>query len=352
MTIDSTWRVSVDRLASRSPAALALFRLAAFLGADAIPLAKLIPATHMPTELSGVLADPFRLNKATAALGEYSLAETADGLLSIHRMVQAVTRSELGDDAPRWASLALTTLAEAFPRNVQDPQAWGDCESLLAHALTCAGHAGQLHIGTTVTVQLLDRAARYLLVRGRLDPAAAVLEQALTIAEPLPHDDLAYLSCRNSYGLLLLAQGDFAAARAAQEEVYEARTRILGAEDPETLRAGRDLVEALYRQGRWIEAGQLQDRLVEAFTAILGPDDPETITSLAYQATILRRAGHYAQARAVEEQVVEARTRLLGAEHPDTLTARANLAVTLRALGKLGQARAVQEQVVEAWTGC
>jgi 2'-5' RNA ligase len=350
ITIDSTWRVSVDRLASRSPAAVALFRLAAFLGADAVPLAQLSPTAAMPAELSEIFSDPFLLNEATAALGEYSLAEAADGLLSIHRMVQAVTRSELGGDAPRWASLALTTLADAFPGNVEDPRAWGDCESLLAHVLTCAGHAEQLHIDTAVTVQLLDRAARYLLARGRLGPAAAVLGPALTTAERLHHNDLAYLSYRNSYGLLLLAQGNLSAARAAQEEVYQARTQILGAEDPGTLRAGRDLVEVLYRQGHWVQAAQLQDRLVEAFTAVLGPDNPETITSLAYQATILRSNGHYAQARAIEEQVVEARTRLLGAEHPLTLTAQGNLAATLRALGELGQARTIQEQVVEART--
>ena len=348
MTIGSTWRVSVDRLAHRSPAAVALFRLAAFLGADAIPLARLAPAPLMPAELAEALGRPFQRNKATAALGEYSLAETADGLLSVHRMVQAVTRAELGDDEPRWAGLAIAAIAAAFPGNVTDPETWEACESLLAHALACAGHAGRLQFDSTVTVPLLDRVARYLLARGRLDSAAAAMDEALALAEQLGPEDPAYLSCRNTYGRLQLARGDYPAARAVCEQVYQTRTQILGAKDPETLRAGRDLVEALYRQGDWTQAAELQNRLVEAFTVILGPDDLETITSLAYQATILDSTGHYARALTMEEQVLAARTRVLGHDHPDTVNARANLAGTLRALGQLGQARTIQEQVLDA----
>ncbi len=149
LTIGSTWRVSVDRVAERSPAALALFRLAAFLGADAIPLGRLLPAPEMPAELTEALGSPFQRNKATAALGEYSLAETADGLISIHRMVQAVTRSELGTDEPRWADLALVAIATAFPVNVRNPKAWENCEDLLAHALASTEHAGRLHAGAS-----------------------------------------------------------------------------------------------------------------------------------------------------------------------------------------------------------
>ena len=347
LTIDSTWRVSVDRLAHRSPAALALFRLAAFLGADSIPLARLSATTLMPTELNETLTDPFQLNKATRALGEYSLGETVSGLLSIHRMVQAVTRAELGDDAPHWANLALTTIDAAFPSNVEDPRGWEDHESVLAHALACAGHATRLRVDPKLTVQLLNRVARYLLARGRLDATNAVLGQALGAAERLHHDDPVHLSYRHIHGLLLIARGDLS-AQTVLEEVYRSRTQILGPEDPDTLRAGRDLVEALYDLGHRKQATQLQDQLVEAFTAILGPDDLETITSLAYQATLVRNAGNYAQARAIEEQVLDVRSRALGEDHPDTLTAKSNLASTLYGLGEVSRARTMEEQVLEA----
>ena len=350
MTVATTWRVSVDRLAHRSAAALALFRLCAFLAADAVPLVRLPATAQMPPELAAALDDPIELSKATAALGEFSLAETADGLLSMHRLVQAVTRAELGADASHWASIALAAITAAFPEREQDPKEWPGCEEMLAHALACAGHAVELGTDTIVALGLLNRVARYLLARGRFDPARAVLEQAFAPAGPLGHDDPVYLSCRNTYGQLLFMRGDHSAAQVVQEEVYQARTRVLGPDHADTLRAGRDLVEVLYYQGHRRRAAQLHDRLVEAFTITLGPNDLETITARAYLATLLWDAGQYVRARAIEEEVVEARVRKLGENHPDTLTARVNLAGTLRAQGELAQARAIEEQVVAAET--
>ncbi|MEV0161059.1 FxSxx-COOH system tetratricopeptide repeat protein [Nonomuraea fuscirosea] len=347
-TIASTWRVSFDRLANRSPAAVALFRLAAFLGAEAIPLDRIVPVPGMPAELTQALTDPFRRTQATQALREYSLAKTGDGLMSIHRMVQAVTRTELAADESRWAKLALVTISAAFPSEVRDPASWPTCETLLAHALSSAQHARRLRVDVTGTIDLLDRAARYLLARGRSDRAAAVVEDALTSARQLPTDALEYLRCRNTQGLLLLDQGDHHGARQAQEEVYQTRIRKLGENDVDALRAGRDFVEALYRQGHWAQATQLQNRLVEAFTTVLGADNLETVTASAYQATLLRSAGQYRQARILEERVFEARRRLLGDEHPDTLNAIANLGATLYAQGEYDRARTLAEQVLEA----
>lgn len=153
-------------------------------------------------------------------------------------MVQAVTRSELGADEPRWANLVLAAIAAVFPGDVRDPQTWENCENLLAHVLACTEHAGRLDVDVSATVSLLDRVSRYLLARGRIDSATAVVAQACSLAEQLGREDLIYLSCRSTDGLLQLARGDYQAARAACDEVYQARTRILGATDPETLRDG------------------------------------------------------------------------------------------------------------------
>ena len=122
------------------------------------------------------------------------------------------------------------------------------------------------------------------------DPAGASWTRP-SRRRPLGHDNPVYLSCRNTYGRLLIEWGDYATARAVQEEVYQARTRVLGPEHADTLRAGRDLVQDLYYQGHPRQAAQQHDRLVDAFTATLGPDDLETITARAYLATILRDAG-------------------------------------------------------------
>ncbi|MGW0192322.1 FxSxx-COOH system tetratricopeptide repeat protein [Nonomuraea sp. NPDC003201] len=347
-TIASTWRVSFDRLADQSPAAVALFRLAAFLGAEAIPLDRIVPVSGLPAELTEALANPFLRTRATQALREYSLAKTGDGLMSIHRMVQAVTRSELAAEEPRWAGYALATMSTAFPHEVQDPPSWPTCETMLAHALASAQHTRRLRVDITGTIDLLDRVARYLLARGRSDQATAVVEDALTSARQLPADAPEYLRCRNTQGLILLSQGDHHGALQAQEEVYQVRMRKLGEDHVDTLRAGRDFVEALYIRGQWTQATQLQNQLVEAFTAVLGAEDLETVTASAYQATLLHSAGQYRRTRILEERVLKTRRRFLGDEHPDTLNAIANLATTLHSQGEYNRARTLEEQVLDA----
>lgn len=347
-TVVSTWRVSFARLSKESSTAADLFRLGAFFAAESIPLASLRSAHALSAELMNILTDPFKRRGATRALAEYSLAETADGLLSIHRLVQAVTRAELGEDEPRWAGLAMGVIVASFPENVGNPSSWPACEALLSHAIACAEHGGRLHVDVVTTCTLQNRVARYLLERGRLERAVVILDQTLTRAEQFIREDSVFYDCRNTQGLLLLARGDFKAALAVQEEVYEARGRILGPDDIKTLRAGCDLTEMLFIQGQWTRAQALQDHLVKRFSTVMGTDNLETIKAIAYQATLVRAAGGYCRALELEEQVLDARRRILGDDHPDTLTAKSNLAATLEKQGKLNDAQELEEEVLES----
>jgi tetratricopeptide (TPR) repeat protein len=150
--------------------------------------------------------------------------------------------------------------------------------------------------------------------------------------------------------LLASAQGDYAGARPLQERVLEVRTRVLGAEHPDTLGAMNNLAMTLWGQGDYGGARQLQKRVLEARTRVLGAEHPDTLTAMNNLGETLRVQGDYAGARPLQERVLEARTRVLGAEHPDTLGAMNNLAMTLRGQGDYGGARQLQERVLEART--
>jgi tetratricopeptide (TPR) repeat protein len=346
-TVVSTWRASFTRLAAASSTAADLFRLGAFLAAEAIPLAGLQPVDGMSPELVKVLTDPFRRRGATHALAEYSLAETGDGLVSVHRLVQAVTRAELGEDQPRWAELALRVVAASFPDDVGNPATWQDCEALLGHAITCADHASRLQVDVATACRLRNRVARYLLERGRHDRADVILDQALAAAEQFLPDDPILYDLRNAQGLLRLAQGDYAAALALQEDVYAFRGRVLGPDHLETLRAGGDLARMLFVQGHWSRVRALQDQLVERFSAVAGTEHLETIKAIAYQATLFTSAGEYGRAQELQERVLDARQRMLGDDHPSTVDAIAELSKTFLRKGDLKKARELQSQVVE-----
>lgn len=176
MTVGSTWRVSVDRLAQRSPAAVALFRLAAFLGADEIPLARLTPPPLIPAELAEALGGPFQRNKATAALGEYSLAETADGLLSVHRMVQAVTRN--------------------LARTLQALGQLDQARTMEEQVLEARGRVlGQDH---SATIEAMTSLVQTLQAQGHNKEAGSLLAEALAIS--LRHSGRSTLSPPTSPG--------------------------------------------------------------------------------------------------------------------------------------------------------
>ena len=97
----TTWRLAFERLQQSAPGAVGLLRLLAFCAPEAIPLRLLLQprpglAGRLGGEVAPVLAplleDPLAAGDAIAALRRYSLVTpAADGSVSVHRLVQAVT---------------------------------------------------------------------------------------------------------------------------------------------------------------------------------------------------------------------------------------------------------------------
>ena len=73
---------------------------------------------------------------AVAALRRYSLVTPAgDGLVSVHRLVQAVTLDQMpGDLAGQWRQAAATLIEAAIPADTNPPETWPVCAALLPHA--------------------------------------------------------------------------------------------------------------------------------------------------------------------------------------------------------------------------
>ena len=103
------------------------------------------------------------------------------------------------------------------------------------------------------------------------------------------------------------------------------------------------------------DAGQIKESLalvphlesvLAARTRLLGAEHPDTLATAHNLAGTLHAQGDYAEARARYEAVLAARTRLLGAEHPDTLHAAHNLAGTLEHSGRWQAAARLRMQIV------
>ena len=97
-TVATTWAVAMQRLTQEVPTAAAVLHLCAFLAPDNIPRSLLTehPAA-LPEELDAFPGDLLLLNRAVKALREYALLDANAETLTVHRLVQAVTRDRLNE---------------------------------------------------------------------------------------------------------------------------------------------------------------------------------------------------------------------------------------------------------------
>ena len=100
----ATLGLALSRLAGEAPAAAGLVRLLAFLAPEPVPLALLLAGKQaagllgpeVAAAVGPLLGDPVAAGDAVAALRRYSLVSPAgDGLVLVHRLVQAITRAQL-----------------------------------------------------------------------------------------------------------------------------------------------------------------------------------------------------------------------------------------------------------------
>ena len=141
--VAATLGLALSRLAGEAPAA-GLVRLLAFLAPEPVPLALLLAGDAAADRLSAevaaavgdLLGDEVAAGDAIAALRRYSLVTPAgDGLVLVHRLVQAITRAQLSaEEAHGWEQAAAALVEAAVPANSQLPATWPVCAVLLPHA--------------------------------------------------------------------------------------------------------------------------------------------------------------------------------------------------------------------------
>jgi len=184
-TVATTWSLSIERAREEAPAAYDLLMLCAYLGPDSIPKDLLREGKKsLPRSLSAVLGDTLQMDQAIAALLSHSLIQVEEDSLSVHRLVQAVSRDKAEEDAQKvWAKAALRLVSGAFPDESQDVRTWPQCKRLLPHALAVADHAQRLKVLPKKVGWLLNVVGTYLRGRGDLAEAKAACERALAIGE-------------------------------------------------------------------------------------------------------------------------------------------------------------------------
>jgi Tetratricopeptide repeat len=289
-TVLATWSLAFGRLEQSAPGAAGLLRLLACCAPDAVPLRLLLQprpwvADQLGQDVAPVLGplleDQLAARDAIAALRRYSLVSPpADGVVSVHRLVQAVTLDQMPAGlAAAWRQAAAAVIEAAIPDDPLDPQTWPVFAALLSHA-----------------------------------------QEALT-------PDSAGAGRMASY---VGHSGNYAAALSLCQRGLAARERAFGPDHPGTLDARKEVASWTGEAGDAAAARDQYAALLPVRERVLGPEHPDTLTDRSSLARWTGEAGDAAAARDQFAALLPIRERVQGPDHPATLTTRANLAYWIR----------------------
>ena len=341
----ATLGLALSRLGYEAPAAVGLLRLLTCLAPEPVPLALLLAdkqaaaglAPGVAATVGPLLGDRVAAGDAVAALRRYSLVTPAgDGLVLVHRLVQATTLAQVpGDAAGEWKQAAAALVRAAIPADWRSPAAWPVYALLLPHARAVLDltDGGMWQIS-----QSLGHSGSYVAARDLFQLIAdAHMKDDGSGPE---HPDT--LTARHSLARWTGEAGDVAGARDQFAALLPIRERVLGAEHPDTLIARRSLARWTGEAGDVAGARDQLAALLPIQERVLGAEHPEILATRQNLAFWTGVAGDVAGARDQYAALVPIDDRVLGPEHPATLTARANLTIQT---GKAGDAAGARDQL-------
>ncbi|EMD25194.1 tetratricopeptide repeat protein [Amycolatopsis azurea] len=333
-TMARIWRVTLDRLAD-TPLASQVLRVLAWYAPD-----------HIPTTLLSDLDDELAVIKALGRLAAYAMITRSGEAISVHRLVQAVTRTADPDDPHRTPAgvahardHATRALSRVFrPLDPEAPRDWPGLQTLMPHAQALVSHTDPKDDNGDI-VLVLSRLGEFLGNQGAVTTARGYLDRCLTGCERvLGPEHPGTLTARNNLAGAYESEGNLGQAIRLYEATLADRERVLGPDDAETLVSRSNLAHAYRTAGNLRHAIPLHEATLADRERVLGPDHPDTLTSGNNLAGAYASAGDLGRAIPLYKAILAGRERVLGVDHPGTLTSRNNLAGAYRSAGDPGQA--------------
>ena len=342
-TVATTWSLAFEHVQEAEPTAVGLLQLLANFAPEAIPLSLLLqPRPGLGDELGlgiapvlvPLLEDPLAAKDAIAALRRHSLISApADGAVSVHRLVQAVTIAQMRAElATAWRRAAAVVIEAALPADPRSPDVWHAFALLLPHAQAALADDSN---GMWKVADYLGHSGNYPAAR---DLQQRALQARVQVCGP-EHPDT--LTARGNLAFWAGLAGDAAGARDQFAALLPVDERVLGLEHPDTLTARANLARFTGLAGDAAGARDQYATLLRVLERVSGAEHPGTLAARGNLAFWTGEAGDAAGARDQFAALLPVDERVLGLEHPDTLTARANLA---RFTGKAGDAAGARDQ--------
>jgi CO dehydrogenase nickel-insertion accessory protein CooC1 len=337
MPVVATWNLSFDRLKQRSPAAVRLLQLCAFFSPGPISM-DLLYSDEMNESLlpfDETLSEKLMLGRVIRDISRFALIKVDQGSnsLQIHRLVQAVIRSQMTDEEQVDARHEVhKILTGARPRQgeTDDPANWSTYDIIWPHL----GPSVAEECDDPRTRQLLIDWVRYQWKHGEFESCLALARRLETLwRHQLGPDDPQTLYLQFHIANVLRSQGRFSDARDLDTYVLERQREVLGPDHPHALITANGLGADLRALGDFQESLAADQATYESFKEQFGEDYPRTLFAAHNLGCSLRLVGDCFTARRLDEETLDRQRQVLGREHPSTLQSVASLALDLRAAG-------------------
>jgi tetratricopeptide (TPR) repeat protein len=352
----ATWDLSFERLQQQSPAAVRMLQLLAYFSPGPISL-ELLYSDEMYEALQPFdpsLSERLMLPRVIRDISRFALVKVDQGSnsLQIHRLVQAVIRSQLTDDAERDEARHAVhrILVGARPRHgeIEDALNWPAYELIWPHL----GPSQAEECTDTQTRQLLLDWVRYLWMRGDYEACLSLSQRLQNLwTNVLGPDHSQTLYLQSQIANVLRFQGRFNEARDLDTYVLERQRQELGDDHLFTLITANNLGADLKALGEYREALEIDRQTYGSFKDEFGEDYGRTLMAAHNLTVSLRFVGDYNAALQLDQDTFDRRRTVIGSNHQFTLSTAVSLANDLRAVGAFRDSVSLLRDTLASYQG-
>jgi tetratricopeptide (TPR) repeat protein/CO dehydrogenase nickel-insertion accessory protein CooC1 len=333
----ATWNLSFERLQARSPAGVRLLQLCAFMSAGPISMTLLYGDDMIRALLpfDDALSEKLMLGRVIRDISRFALVKVDQGTnsLQIHRLVQAVIRSQMTPDEQEAACHQVhEVLVGARPRtgDTDDPGNWSRYNLIWPHLAPSRAE----ECSKAATRQLLIDWVRYQWKHGEFDASLILANRLDNLwTQRLGPDDQQTLLLRFHLANVLRSQGRYEEALELDTYVLERQRQVLGPDHPHALMTAGGLTADLRALGEYQQALAADRETYQSWKEHFGDDHPRTLSAAHNLGASLKTVGDWRAAREIDEETLARRREVLGHDHPYTLYSSADLARDLRGIG-------------------
>ncbi|MFB7653992.1 MULTISPECIES: AAA family ATPase [unclassified Streptomyces] len=323
-TVARVWHVTLDRLAD-DPLAVTILLTVSWFASDDIP-----------RSLLDGLGTPPAVRGAIGRLSAHSMV-TLHGTttLSVHRLVQAVSRTPDPEDQRRRAEAvagardtAAKCLVRLLPEEADDPSNWPFWRTLLPHAEALAAYSAP-DADTMDLARVFSKAGEFASSQELRDRAKRLLRRGEAgSVRLLGPDHPLSLTVRNRLiGHVPLPLQD------ALDHVARC-TRVFGERHPEAITARYELTASYMDDGDLERALRNVELAVEMRGQVLGIDHRDTLQARFGRMMVVAAKGGMDVLAPLAEELLNDCVRALGERHPLTLTVRVMSAQVMSEVGR------------------